>query len=64
MNIWCFEEARLLEALREEGKRLRALGAPTQEAEMTISTIWNFLRGDIARKHKLIVESKGGANGG
>ena len=64
MNIWCFEEARLVEALKEEGNRLVAAGVPTAQAEEFVNGARNFLRGDIARKHKLIVESKGGVGAG
>jgi len=64
MNIWCFEEARLMEALKECGNQLLAEGVDATVADKFVNGVLNFLRGDIARKHKLIVESKGVGNGG
>jgi hypothetical protein len=64
MNIWCFEEARLVEALKEEGNRLLAAGVPTAQATEFVNGVRNFLRGDIARQHKLIVESREGGHAG
>lgn len=57
MNIWCFEEARLLEALKAEGNRLLQAGVQPADAEQFVNGVRDFLRSDIAREHKLILES-------
>ena len=62
MMIWCFEDARLLEALKEHGNNMLAAGVPAQEADKFVNGVRNFLRGDIARKHKLIFDANDGPN--
>jgi hypothetical protein len=61
--IWCFEEARLIEALKEAGDAMLAAGTPTEEAERLVNHVLQFLRSDIALAHKLIVQSGKAAGG-